>query len=91
MAMRKQGFLTSMQRRSPMDDQCIDTQFVALVINQRPQISVTIDPKGEVLINTSRIHDDYASVEHDSVRLPWDDLPAVIEALQKVVDDNGIE
>ncbi|MDF4005294.1 hypothetical protein P3W24_03875 [Luteibacter sp. PPL201] len=65
--------------------------YPALVIHERPQIAVQIDPCGYVLIETAQIADDFERVEHDSVRLPWDDLPAVIEALQKVVDDHGIE
>jgi hypothetical protein len=69
----------------------MDDLAITLVINQRPQISVYVDPKGSVSINTARIHDDFERVEHESVSLPWGDLPAVIEALQKVVDDNGIE
>lgn len=65
--------------------------FLALLIEDRPQISIEVDPTGTVLVGTARIGDDFQRVEHEHVRVPFQDLPAVIEALQKVVDDHGIE
>lgn len=57
-----------------------------IVIQDRPQISVTRRSDGLIEILTARIGDDFQMVEHDSVLIPPDCAREVGEALLRLAE-----
>lgn len=62
-----------------------------LVIQERPQISVTLNACDEVEIVTSRIDESFERVEHSDVAIPLCDIPEVARALIAIFRGQGGE